>query len=94
MSTINLELMKQGFDDVTNYDEKNNIEFWRARELMLLLGYDRWENFDKAVSRAMDSCETTGIEKLNHFREVTKMVQLGSGSKRNVKDYLLTRYAC
>lgn len=94
MSTINLELMKQGFDDVMNYDEKNNIEFWRARELMLLLGYDRWENFDKAVSRAMDSCETTGIEKLNHFREVTKMVQLGSGSKRNVKDYLLTRYAC
>ena len=94
MSTINLELMKQGFDEVMNYDEKNNIEFWRARELMLLLGYDRWENFDKAVSRAMDSCETTGIEKLNHFREVTKMVQLGSGSKRNVKDYLLTRYAC
>ncbi len=94
MNKTNLELMKQAFDEVLNYDDKNNIEFWRARELMFLLGYDRWENFDKAVSRAMDSCETTGIEKLNHFREVTKMVQLGSGSKRNVKDYLLTRYAC
>ena len=94
MDKMNLKLMKQGFDAVVNYNEKNNIEFWRARELMFLLGYDRWENFDKAISRAMESCETTGIEKLNHFREVTKMVQLGSGSKRNVKDFLLTRYAC
>ena len=61
---------------------------------MALLGYDRWENFDKAIQRAMDSCETSGIEVENHFRDVTKMVALGSGAKRNVKDYMLTRYAC
>ena len=61
---------------------------------MKLLGYNRWENFEKAIKRAMESCETAKIEVTDHFREVTKMVQLGSGSKRNVKDYMLTRYAC
>ena len=42
----------------------------------------------------MDSCETSGIEVFDHFREVTKMVPLGSGAHRSVKDYMLTRYAC
>lgn len=55
---------------------------------MLLLGYERWENFNKAISRAMDSCETSGIEVVNHFREVTKMVEIGSGARRKVKDYM------
>lgn len=61
---------------------------------MPLLGYERWENFDKTISRAMDSCETSGIEVSDHFREITKMVSLGSGASRSVKDYMLTRYAC
>ena len=82
------------YDAVVHKEEEVNIEFWYARELMPLLGYERWENFEKAVSRAMNSCETSGIDVLDHFREVTKMVPLGSGSKRNVKDYMLTRYAC
>ena len=50
-------------------------------------------NFEKAIKRSMDSCETAGITVPDHFREVTKMVQLGSGSQRAVKDYMLTRYA-
>lgn len=61
---------------------------------MPLLGYERWENFDKTISRAMDSCETSGIEVSDHFREITKRVSLGSGASRSVKDYMLTRYAC
>lgn len=60
---------------------------------MPLFSYERWNNFDKAISRAIDSCQATGIEVSDHFREITKMVKLGSGSKRKVKDYMLTRYA-
>lgn len=87
-------LIKQQFDHVIHNEESSNVEFWYARELMPLLGYERWENFDKAISRAIESCETSGIEVSDHFREVTKMVPLGSGAQRSVKDYMLTRYAC
>ena len=93
MDKKRIEQIKQQFDLVLHKDEPSDVEFWYARELMLLLGYERWENFDKAIQRAMDSCETSGIEVDNHFREVTKMVPLGSGSQRKVKDYMLTRYA-
>ena len=86
--------IKEQFDLVIHNDENANIEFWYARELMSLLGYERWENFDKAVSRAKDSCETGGIEVSDHFREVTKMIETGKGAQRAVKDYMITRYAC
>ena len=94
MDKKRIEQAKQQFDLVLRKDDTSEVEFWYARELMALLGYERWENFDKAIQRAMDSCEVSGIEVENHFREVTKMVPLGSGSQRNVKDYMLTRYAC
>ena len=86
--------IKQQFDLVVQRDEEARIEYWLARDLMPLLGYERWENFEKAIVRAIESCETSGVEVSDHFREATKMVSLGSGSKRSVKDYMLTRYAC
>ncbi|MBP5435995.1 DNA damage-inducible protein D, partial [bacterium] len=72
----------------------SDVEFWYARELMPLLGYERWENFEKAIKRSMDSCETAGITVSDHFREVTKLIMAGKGAQRSVKDYMLTRYAC
>ena len=94
MNKKRVSLIKQQFDLVIHSEATSNVEFWYARELMPLLGYERWENFDKAISRAIESCETSGIEVSDHFREVTKMVPLGSGAQRSVKDYMLTRYAC
>ncbi|MGM9649239.1 MAG: DNA damage-inducible protein D [Butyricicoccaceae bacterium] len=85
--------LQKMFDDFCHHTE-DGIEFWYAREIMNLLGYERWENFHKAVNRALDSCKTSGTEAADHFREGTKMVALGSGSERPVKDYMLTRYAC
>ena len=86
--------IKEQFDLVIHNNGTVKVEYWYARELMPLLGYERWENFDKAISRAMDSCETSGIEVSDHFREVTKMISLAKGAKREVKDYMLTRFAC
>lgn len=92
MDKKRIEMIKRQFDLVIHTDD--DVEFWYARDLMQLLGYERWENFEKAISRAVESCETGGIAVKNHFREVTKMVKIGSNTKRPVKDYMLTRYAC
>ena len=94
MDKSRIKAIMEQYDAVVHKEEDVNIEFWYARELMPLLGYERWENFEKAVNRAMNSCETSGIEVSDHFREVTKMIETGKGAHRPVKDYMLTRYAC
>ncbi len=86
-------LIMNEFDSVAKKTEEN-IEFWYARDLMGLLGYEQWRNFENVINHAIESCEASEIEPLDHFREVTKMVALGSGAQRQVRDYMLTRYAC
>lgn len=81
-----------------NFEEcahnKNGVEFWHARELQELLGYDKWSNFENVIAKAKIACETAKQNISDHFAGVGKMVDLGSGSQREVSDIMLTRYAC
>ena len=73
---------------------EQGVEFWFARELQLLLGYSEWRNFLIAIDKAKESCRTSGQNEADHFRDVTKMVALGSGAERAVQDVAMDRYAC
>ncbi len=73
---------------------ETGVEFWLARDLQHLLGYAKWDNFLNVVSKAKTACEVSGHQVSDHFADVGKMVDLGSGSQREVPDLLLTRYAC
>jgi DNA-damage-inducible protein D len=69
-------------------------DYWMAREINDILGYPTWREFENVISRAKAACEGTGIDPTKHFVPTHKMVELGSGAKRSVEDYFLSRAAC
>ena len=71
-----------------------DTECWSARELQKLLGYSLWQNFSNVINKAKDACANVGNDVNDHFIDVNKMVELGSGAHRVVDDIMLTRYAC
>ena len=74
---------------------EGGVEYWLARDLQHLLGYVEWRNFSTtAISKAKTACEVSGHSVADHFVDVNKMVDLGSGSQREIEDLMLSRYAC
>ena len=88
-----LEVNNQVFENIKHTDEKGN-EFWCARELQIVLGYKRWENFHKVIMQAMITCNNSNNKVSDHFPGVRKMVAIGSSAEREIDDYKLSRYAC
>lgn len=85
--------LHSSFEELVQHDETGN-EFWLARSLQEVLGYARWENFVKVIDKARVACKGSGHEPDDHFLDVRKMVDLGSGATRHIDDVALTRYAC
>lgn len=88
-----IEKLIAAFEAAAQYDEDGN-EFWTARALQGLLEYADYRNFLNIIDKAKDSCETSGQQIVDHFVEVTDMIELGKGAVREVGDFQLSRYAC
>ena len=83
----------QSFENIKHIDE-NGIDFWYAREMMKILEYNKWENFEKVINKAKEACENSNISVNEHFPDVRKLSKRANNAEVEIKDYELTRYAC
>lgn len=83
---------EQVFENIKHVNEYGQ-EFWYARELMIILEYKQWRNFNSIVDKAKIACESSKNKVLDHFADVSKMVKAGV-SYKEIKDIKLSRYAC
>ena len=87
-----IEQLFASFEDIKQ--ERAGVEYWSARELQVLLGYSKWENFEKIIRKAEEATKNSNYDINDHFLEVRKVIEAGKGAQREVVDYSLTRYAC
>lgn len=93
MNTDTIQALTETFEGHAQQTD-SGVEYWLARDLQYLLGYTEWRNFTAVITKAKTACEVSGQTTSDHFVDVNKMVELGSGSQRAVDDIMLTRYAC
>ena len=72
------------FEEMVRQHAETGVEFWCARDLQMLLGYARWENFAKVIEKAKTACSASGNDIGDHFLDITKMIDLGKGAKRGM----------
>jgi DNA-damage-inducible protein D len=92
MKTEEIRLLFQQFE--TAAIDFEGLECWSARELQKLLGYSKWENFEKVIDKAKGACENAGESINDHFPDIRKVIEAGKGAQHEISDILLTRYAC
>jgi len=90
----NIEKLKNSVFESIKKTNEIGQEYWSARELYNALEYNKWDNFLKVIDKAKEACKNSGQDKEDHFPSVEKIVDIGSGAKRDIGDLHLTRYAC
>ena len=88
-----LEKNNKSFEKIKHIDE-NGMEFWYARELMIILEYEQWRRFESVIHKAQESCKNSGVTVIEHFANVGKTIKMPKGATKTISDYKLSRYAC
>jgi len=97
MPKITISSPHKDFENIKHLDSRN-VEYWEARELMILLDYQKWQAFQKVITKAIISCKKAGQSPQNHFIQSNKMIKIATGSSKEtnrlIENYKLSRYAC